>query len=240
MAGLRKGSMGRRVAHHDECSGTCTVAERPTKHEPPPDSRTSRPVSFEDVQLVKMVQGGQSEAYGELVRRYEDRLFNTCWRICGNLEDARDVTQEAFMVALSKIDGFRRHSTFYTWIFRIAVNLALSHKRKAKSRRVVSLDQALDAGGSQAETLAQRVRDMKAANPSEASECSEAQGNVVRALNELDDDYRAVVVLRDIEGFDYHEIATILEVPIGTVKSRIHRGRNALREALLPLNRQER
>ncbi|MDO8631840.1 MAG: sigma-70 family RNA polymerase sigma factor, partial [Phycisphaerales bacterium] len=88
----------------------------------------------DDRELVRRVKSGQTEAYGELVRRYQDRVFNTCWRICGHLEDARDLTQEAFLKAFESLDAFRQESGFYTWIFRVAVNLSLSHRRSAGRR----------------------------------------------------------------------------------------------------------
>lgn len=193
----------------------------------------SRPVSFEDAQLIEKVKAGQTEAFGELVRKYEDRVFNTCWRICGHLEDARDLTQEAFLKAFEGLATFRRRSGFYTWVFRIAVNLALSHRRSAKRRRTVSLDG--DVAGTQAEGLAKRIsRQTDGDDPRYSVSQAELQGCVVRALQALDDDYRAVVVLRDIEGFDYHAIGEILDIPPGTVKSRLHRARMALRQAILP------
>ena len=98
---------------------------------------------MEDLELINKIRTGQTEAYGDLVRKYEDRVFNTCWRICGHLEDARDVTQEAFLKAYEGLSGFRRDSGFYTWIFRIAVNLALTKRRDAaplfRSRLVLAV-----------------------------------------------------------------------------------------------------
>lgn len=194
----------------------------------------SRPLPLEDAQLIEKIKAGQTEAYAGLVRKYQDRVFNTCWRICGHLEDARDLTQETFLKALDGIAGFREQSTFYTWIFRVAVNLALTHRRTAKRRRTVSLDAINDAVGTQAESLAKRIEDHNTPDPSRAADDTELHGCVVRALQELDDDQRAVVVLRDIEGFDYREIAEILELPAGTVRSRLHRARATLSLALRP------
>ncbi|UCE59004.1 MAG: sigma-70 family RNA polymerase sigma factor [Phycisphaerales bacterium] len=196
-------------------------------------SRT-QPVSLEDAELIEQVKAGQTESYGRLVEKYQDRVFNACWRICGHLEDARDVTQEAFLKAFDNISSFRRQSGFYTWVFRVAVNLALSHRRKARIRQAISLDQPVDVAGSQASELARQVRDAAAEDPAGVAGKVELQGRVAGALQELDDDYRAVVVLRDIEGLDYREIGEILELPPGTVKSRLHRGRMALRDAVMP------
>jgi RNA polymerase sigma-70 factor (ECF subfamily) len=199
----------------------------------PVAERRTKLIAFEDAALVEQIKAGQTEVYGVLVQKYSDRLFNTCWRICGNLEDARDLTQEAFLKALEHIGGFAQSSSFYTWLYRVAVNLALSHRRQQSRRATTSLDATTgeEAGGSR---LAQRLSDPGASSPPTAASQGELQGVVARALNELDDDHRAVIVLRDLEGFDYQEIGTILELPVGTVKSRLFRARNALREAVAP------
>ena len=122
-------------------SGTTTVPERPNHRKRVCPRREPRPIVLEDVQLIEKVKAGQTEAYGELVRKYQDRVFNTCWRICGHLEDARDLTQEAFLKTFDNLASFRHQSGFYTWVYRVAVNLAISHRRSAKRRQTVSLDQ---------------------------------------------------------------------------------------------------
>ena len=204
---------------------------RPSLGNPGESGGGSRPVPLEDLELVEKVKAGETEAYAGLVHKYQDRVFNACWRICGHMEDARDLTQEAFLKALEGIAGFRQQSGFYTWVFRVAVNLALSHRRKAGTRRAVSLDQG-GATGTQAEDLARRVRGSPGDDPAARASEAELQGQVARALQALDDDHRAVVVLRDIEGFGYHEIGEILDIPTGTVKSRLYRARMALRVAI--------
>ncbi len=186
---------------------------------------------MEDVQLINKIRTGQTEAYGELVRKYEDRVFNTCWRICGHLEDARDVTQEAFLKAYEGLSEFRRDSGFYTWIFRIAVNLALTKRRDAARRRTTSLDEAAGSLGIQARDLLRRASPQS--DPG-SDEVTELHARLVSAIHELEPDYRAVVVLRDIEGMDYETIARILDIPTGTVKSRLHRARVILSTALQP------
>ena len=189
---------------------------------------------MEDFELIEKVSAGKTEAYGELVRKYQDRVFNACWRICGHLEDARDLTQEAFLKAYESLGSFRRQSGFYTWVFRVAVNLALTHRRKARVRHALSLDEPAGLGGSQAEELARRVKDASADDPAGVAGQAELHSRAARALQELDSDQRAVVVLRDIEGLDYREIGEVLQIPAGTVKSRLHRARMALREAIMP------
>jgi len=204
-------------------------------------SRGARPIPLEDVELIERVRNGETEAYGTLVRKYQDRVFNACWRISGHLEDARDLTQEAFLKALENLPKFRHESGFYTWIFRVAVNLALTHRRSFKRRRTISLDAVAGSAGTQAEGLARRLETEAAEEaPDQGVGEAELRGQVVRALNRLEDDYRAVIVLRDIEGFDYSEIAGILDVPTGTVKSRLHRARAALGDAVRPLLKEPR
>lgn len=178
---------------------------------------------------MEQVKAGQTQSYGELVRRYQDRVFNTCWRICGHLEDARDLTQEAFLKAFESLDSYRQESGFYTWIFRVATNLAISHRRTAGRRRA-QFDGHSGLVRSQAEALARRME------PGEGEPGSGDQDECMRVaalLQTLDDDQRAIVVLRDIEGFDYQQIAAILGLPAGTVKSRLHRARMALREGIV-------
>ncbi len=190
-----------------------------------------------DAALVQRLQAGDAGAFTELVLRYQDRVFNAAWRICGNAEDARDVTQDAFLKAYESIGSFRGASGFYTWVFRIAVNLAISHRRSMKRRPTQSLDAPAEhhLAGSQAATLAARVQEQQPHDPASRGMSSEMQGHVVTALQQIDDEFRAVIVLRDIEGFDYRQIADILDVAPGTVKSRLHRGRLALRKLLAPV-----
>src|SRR3990172_7767636 len=210
------------------------MLERPNPRKGDVCGRSSELAQVEDGELVERVQRGQTEAYGELVRRYQDRVFNACWRICGHLEDARDLTQEAFLKAFEGLGNFRQQSGFYTWIFRVAVNLSLSHRRSAHQRRTVSLDAGSAGTDTQAEELVKRVRNESDDDPTRGPGEAELHRAVARALQELDDDHRAVIVLRDIEGFNYQEIATILRIPPGTVKSRLFRARIALQQAIDP------
>jgi len=189
-------------------------------------------VSVEEAQLVEKVKHGETEAFEVLVRQYQDRVFNTCWRISGHLEDARDLTQEAFLKALENIASFKYQSSFYTWLFRVAVNLALSHKRKAARHRTISLDRGTGEEGTQAEPLKHLVATDSRDDPLAAATKAEMQGMVARGLQALDENQRAVVVLRDLEGFDYHEIGEIIGIPPGTVKSRLFRARMALHKAI--------
>jgi RNA polymerase sigma-70 factor (ECF subfamily) len=193
-------------------------------------------IAIEDAALVEQTQQGDMAAFARLVTKYQDRVYNTCWRVCGNVEDARDLTQDAFLNALRAIGTFQSKAGFYTWLFRIAVNLSLSHRRKAGHAVKLSLH---DSDGSrlidsQASRLVQRTAPGRSHDPAVGMETREAHRVLLRLLDEMDEEFRAVLVLRDVEGFDYQEIAEILDVPPGTVKSRLHRARMALREGMAP------
>lgn len=196
--------------------------------------RDPRPTPFEDAELIEQIKGGNTEGYGILVRKYQDRVFNACWRICGHQEDALDLTQEAFLKAFDRLGDFEHRSGFYTWIFRVAVNLALSHRRNAKRRNIQSLDQMGQAGATQASELTREMDRRASEDPSLAVGRNELHRDVAAAMRKLDDEHRAVIVLRDIEGFNYQEIAEVLSIPTGTVKSRLHRARMAIKDAIHP------
>ena len=183
-----------------------------------------------DGELVAACRGGRGEAFGALVERYQDRLYNTVYRVTGHEEDARDVVQDAFLSAYENLGQFRGESSFYTWLFRIAVNLALTHRRRGSRLRLVR-------AGDDGETVPlTRSQAAALADPPETSmETGEREVMVNAAMNSLEMEYRAAVVLRDIEGLDYQTISSILELPPGTVKSRIHRARMMLRDRLRPL-----
>ncbi len=201
---------------------------------------STRPaVPLEDAILVDRLQHGDLEAFGELIERHQDRLFNTLLRIVGDREDARDLAQETFLKALGAIGSFRRDSRFYTWLYRIAVNLALTHRRAGQRRAEARIRLAAGGGGDgQAVAFSANAaggRGLIDGDPVMRAEQDEQQQQVVAALEALEADQRAIIVLRDIEGFDYQQIAEILKVAPGTVKSRLHRARCALRERLRPL-----
>lgn len=196
-------------------------------------------IPLEDLDLVEQSRQGDVAAYGRLVTKYQDRVFNTCMRLCGNRADAEDCTQEAFLKALRAIHSFEGQSQFSTWVFRIAVNVVLSAKRQSRSRPTVSMDSLprhREAG--EAASLAALMASAEQ-GPEERVDREDTMAEVQRALGSLDVEHRTVIVLRDMESFDYAEIADILGVPKGTVKSRLHRARMALREKLSPLLRPE-
>ena len=186
--------------------------------------RVEASVGGEDWELVREVQAGRGEAFAPLVRRYQDRVFNACYRMCRRPEDAEDLTQEVFLRAFAKIGSFAGASGFYTWLFRIAVNVSLTHRRRSRLRLVPSIDDG-EAG-----VAGERVVDDRAERPDEAMVRREREERVVAAMGELEDEQRVILVLRDVEGFEYARIGEVLAIPVGTVKSRVHRARAALRE----------
>ncbi len=172
--------------------------------------------------LVDLSRSGNREAFGELVRRYQDRLFNSVMQILRCRDDAEDVVQDAFVQAYINLNSFQGKSTFYTWIYRIAMNLAFSCGRKRRS--LMSVERARDEIGN--EPLDPQN------GPSERMEREEQATQLQQALASLSEEHRTVLILRGVEGFDYETIAEVLNLNPGTVRSRIHRARTTLRERL--------
>jgi RNA polymerase sigma-70 factor, ECF subfamily len=176
----------------------------------------------DDAPLIAATLAGDSAAFGRLVGLYQDRLYNSLVRVVG--EDADDIVQDAFVQAYLKLDSFRGSSAFYTWLYRIAFNLAMSHARRGK--KTASLDGLKDGWGSE-------PTDHQPA-PDAGLERREDVELVQTALAELNTEYRTILVLREIDGCRYDEIAEILDLPVGTVRSRLFRARLALRDQLAP------
>jgi len=195
----------------------------------------NQPVAFDDAALVAECRKGRMEAFGSLVAKYQDRLYNTLLRFCGDRDEAADLCQEAFVRAMEKISGFRSRSRFYTWLYRIAVNLAISRRRREKRVRFNSLTPDPELGDGQAAGLTAELAARRQTDPVRAAMGRETQSRVLEALEALDDEHRVVVVLRDIEEMDYSQMAAVLSVPVGTVKSRLHRARCLLRERLVDI-----
>lgn len=192
-----------------------------------------------DAELLRKAQNGDRGAFGQIVVLYQDRLYNALLRMVGDPEEARELVQETFTRALMKLSSFRGEAGPYTWLFRIGVNLAISQLRKLKRHRVFSLDRPASGNGrqsdneDQASSLLDRVA-QDCSGPAEDVETRERSQQVLAALGRLDAEYRAVLVMRDIEGFDYQQMAEVLSLPLGTLKSRLFRARLALRDELKP------
>jgi RNA polymerase sigma-70 factor, ECF subfamily len=183
----------------------------------------------DDAQLIDEALAGRSVAFGQLVTRYQDRLYNALVHVIGSADEARDVVQDAFVQAFLKLSSFHRTSAFYTWQYRIAFNVAISRRRRRKP--MASVEQSREASGQ--EPLA---RDP---GPSDRMERQERVAQVQSALAAMSDEHRAVLVLREMDGLCYETIAEVLDLPVGTVRSRLHRARLELREQLKEVLQEE-
>ncbi len=182
-------------------------------------------MNTDDLRIINECLKGRRHAFGELVRRYENRLYNGIYRVVGNVEDAKDVVQEAFLNAYQSLNSFKGDAEFFTWLYRIAYNAAISLQRKRKV--LLSLDYN---GDEKLNTEPQDLSDLH--QPGDRLERSEEEAKLQKALNKLSPEHRIVLVLKEIEGQKYEDIADILDVPIGTIRSRLHRARIELREIL--------
>lgn len=181
----------------------------------------------DDQSLIDACRAGRTEAFGVLVSRYQDRLYPTILRLAGCAEDTQDLMQEAFLLAFQKLDRFHGDSSFYTWVYRIAVNLTLSgHRRRRAAARW--RDEV------RGQTL-ELACDPRENDPSAPLERGERDRAIQDALSALAPEHRAVVVMKEFDGLHYDEIAAMLGVPVGTVRSRLHRARCELRDRLQSL-----
>jgi RNA polymerase sigma-70 factor, ECF subfamily len=183
-------------------------------------------VVSDDQRLIAECLKGNTAAFGELVSRYQDRLFNTVVRLVDNAEDARDVVQDAFLHAYQSLHSFKGDSLFFTWLYRIAVNTAISMKRK--QRVVYRMQPAGDEKG-----RIDPLDPSEASRPGHALEMAEEERRVHDALAKLSVEHRAVLVMKDMEGMKYEEMAEMLAVPVGTIRSRLHRARLEIRDILV-------
>ncbi len=190
-------------------------------------------ISIDDSMLVQQCRQGDSEAMERLIRKYQNRIYNIILRMCANRDDAAELTQETFVKIIENIDGFQGRSSFYTWAFRIAVNLTLNFCQKNVKFRLSSLDAQQDEHDEQAgQQLKEFLSDDSSPDPAAVAQNKELCELAIKSLMKLDDNQKAVVVLRDIEGMSYAQIAEVLDIELGTVRSRLSRARNNLREIL--------
>ena len=185
----------------------------------------------DDRRLIAECLGGRREAFGELVSRYQSRLYNAALRLADTPEDTADVVQDTFLSAFQSLRSFKGDAEFFTWLYRIAFNNAISLKRKKKP--TLSLDAGSDGEANrEAREVADRSDYVKTGA---ALERTEEVALLHAALARLSSEHRDVLVMKDIDGLKYEEIAEVLGVPIGTIRSRLHRARLELRELLEPL-----
>jgi RNA polymerase sigma-70 factor, ECF subfamily len=182
----------------------------------------------EDHQLVRAVLDGDGTAYRGLVERYQGRIYAVCYGMVRNREDARDMAQEAFVKAFKNLSRFRFGASFYTWLCRIAMNVSIDHLRRQKVRRAEQFDEGIATKDSAGVISLAHHRH----SPSRDLERKRLHGRILEALDELPDEQKQVVVLREIEGLAYKEIAEIMDIPEGTVMSRLYYARKKLQKAL--------
>jgi RNA polymerase sigma-70 factor (ECF subfamily) len=191
-----------------------------------PTSKSKDDVSAEDRRLIAECLKGRTTAFGELIRRYQDRLFNTVFRLVNNVEDAQDIVQESFLSAYQSLGEFKGDAQFFTWLYRIAVNAAMTMKRRRKA--IVSIE----ARREESHGMVEPLDPSEYSRPGRALEQVEEDHKIQMALQRLSPEHRAVLVLKDMEGQKYEEMAEILQVPVGTIRSRLHRARLELKALL--------
>ncbi|AGL00774.1 RNA polymerase sigma factor [Desulfoscipio gibsoniae] len=179
-----------------------------------------------DEVLVQKSKDGDLEAFDELVRRYESKIYGLVYRFMGNHADASDLAQDTFIRLYQALAGFRGDAAFSTWLYRIASNICRDEIRKRQRRRSVSMDEMIDASPANVPTADDSY------SPEETVQRREMQRQVQFCLNQLSDDHRLILIMREMQGLSYEEIAGVLQCSLGTVKSRISRARNALKERM--------
>jgi len=187
-----------------------------------------------EIEFIERLKAGEERAFDEFVTRYTPNVYALLFRLTENTEEAQDLTQETFLRSFKSIKNFRGDANLKTWLYRIAVNESRNRFRwwkRRKSNVTVSLDAETDYSQS---PLSEKISD-RSANPETETLRREREQALKKALSELSVNFREVIVLRDIEGLSYEEVASALETNVGTVKSRIARGREELRKKLTGL-----
>ncbi|HEX9786749.1 MAG TPA: sigma-70 family RNA polymerase sigma factor [Candidatus Binatia bacterium] len=177
--------------------------------------------SISDAECVRRIQRGETETFEILVRRHEKPIFNLVYRMLGDYDDAAETAQEVFLSAFRAIGQFRGDANFSTWLYRIALNHATTRRKSTslRQRRLVPIDDT------------EMVNDVQL-GPAESLEKKEIRERVQLALNELEPEDAMVILLRDLQDIAYEDVARLLNIPVGTVKSRLHRARQALKARL--------
>jgi len=190
-------------------------------------------INIDDATLIEQCQAGDSAAMERLILKYQNRIYNVILKICANADDAAELTQDTFVKVIESIDKFERRSSFYTWAFRIAVNLTLNYCKRNARIEPMPLDTTDDEHRERAKMqLRNFLADDSSPDPAAVAQNKELCRIVIKALTKLDDAQRTVLVLRDIEGMNYARIARVLDIELGTVKSRLSRARSNLRKIL--------
>lgn len=192
-----------------------------------------RRIRCDEKSLVRKACGGDRESFGKLVELHKDRVYNLAFRLTGSPDAAWDLSQDAFLKAWEAMASFRGASGFYTWIYRILLNLHMNREKslgRRMERRTRSMDARFDGGGGPA--LKDCLEGPNAEGPAERVMRMERAEAVQAALSRLPSRHRQVLLLRDMEGLSYEEIAGLLRLPLGTVRSRLFRAREAMKRIL--------
>lgn len=179
-------------------------------------------MSTEEDELIRQALQGRSEAYGRLVERYQDRLYNAMLNVIGSPDEAEDVVQDSFVQAYIKLNTFQGNSRFFTWLYRIAFNNALSRRRRRRADTSIELNRETSGG----------EPEDRQESPDEPLLRNERIAMVKAAMQRLSDEHRHILILREMEDMAYEDIAEVLDINIGTVRSRLSRARNQLHEFL--------
>lgn len=203
-----------------------------------PPQAPDKHISLGDVKLVEQYRQGDSSAMESLIVKYQNRIYNVILKICADPDDAAELTQETFVKIIQNLHKFEGRSGFYTWAFRIAVNLTLNHCQRNAKVSLRSLDAENDRYDSPGrQVLKDYLSDDRAPDAAAIVQRRELYEIAAKALMQLDEAQRTVVTLRDIEGMSYARIAEVLDVELGTVRSRLSRARSKLREILETMSR---
>ena len=181
-----------------------------------------------DAELLRAVLDGDPAAYRGLVEKYQGRVYAMVFGMVRNREDARDITQEAFVKAYRNLKSFRLESSFYTWLYRIAMNLAIDHTRKKKRQGTTSFDEAVAARDEDGGIAEVHHGD----SPRKALERKQLYAVIMEALDQLPEEQKQIILLREVQGLAYKEIADVMEIPEGTVMSRLYYARKKLQKLL--------
>lgn len=184
-------------------------------------SKSPAKVDYSDTEIIQEVLDGDRQAFAKLAKKYQERLFNSLTYVLQDRTEAEDVVQEALTQSFLKLSTFRCEGAFYTWLYRIAWNIACTRRRRRRNE--VSLEQLCETSGNE----------LVEAPPNTHVDREDSVYRVRKALSDVNETFRTVLVLRHIEGHSYEAIAEMLDLPVGTVRSRIHRGRSELRRKLL-------
>jgi RNA polymerase sigma-70 factor, ECF subfamily len=188
------------------------------------------PVERSDRELVRESRRGDKEAFRELVERYQRKILSVALGMVQNRDDALELTQETFVKAYENLGKFKGESSFYTWLYRIVVNLTIDARRRGRRRPTVAIEDM--PGG---EDLPASITDRDLADPYQQVRASEIGARVTEAINELTPDHKAVILLREVEGLSYEDISRVMQCSKGTVMSRLHYARKKLQVKLRDL-----